>query len=294
MQSEEERLEQAVSSSNRSGDPQAVDDSERMGVPTSVYSSVYEDGVSVRITAVRGRGFSIKKRRFGKKDDVPDLYCVIRLVKVNDANQQKEIDKPWKTRLIKDDTMPSWNESRDFSNIKNPARYLLLVDINDHNRGSKDDYLGTAKFSLEKLLRKRVIEGEVREGTTLTKSYITLRCVEITKETTEVGDVLVHCHPELGDEGFESTMVGSKVGGNNDDEDNEENEDSDIVTPLLSMSAPPPSKSSRAVTFDDQSTNSTSSSSMSKKLSKIKSVPRLITKKLPASKKRRSWDGNTK
>ena len=92
MQSEEERLEQAVSSSNRSGDPQAVDDSERMGVPTSVYSSVYEDGVSVRITAVRGRGFSIKKRRFGKKDDVPDLYCVIRLVKVNDANQQKEID----------------------------------------------------------------------------------------------------------------------------------------------------------------------------------------------------------
>ena len=277
MQSEDARLEWAAATNkSRVEAPQADPfGTENHG---SMYSSVYdEDGVTIRVTAVRGRGFSIKKRRFGKKDDVPDLYCIIKLVKFNDANQQEQRAPSWQTAMIKDDTMPTWNESRDFHNIAEPARHLISVDVYDKNSTGRDDCLGSAKFSLEKLLRKRLLELELRSGNSMTKSFVTLRCIQLAQEKVEVGDVVVHSH----DEGFESTMIN---GGKQADSDDEEGDD--VVTPLLSISDRPSSRVSHRIkssdSDDDQSVNSTSSnSSISRKLSKMKSLPGKL-KKMPS------------
>ena len=276
MQSEDARLEWAAATNkSRVEAPQA----DPFGTDNhgSMYSSVYEDGVTIRVTAVRGRGFSIKKRRFGKKDDVPDLYCIIKLVKFNDANQQEQRAPSWQTAMIKDDTMPTWNESRDFHNIAEPARHLISVDVYDKNSTGRDDCLGSAKFSLEKLLRKRLLELELRSGSSMTKSFVTLRCIQLAQEKVEVGDVVVHSH----DEGFESTMIN---GGKQVDSDDEEGDD--VVTPLLSISDRPSSRVSHRIkssdSDDDQSVNSTSSnSSISRKLSKMKSLPGKL-KKMPS------------
>jgi len=285
MQSEDARLEWAAATNkSRVEAPQADPfGTENHG---SMYSSVYEDGVTIRVTAVRGRGFSIKKRRFGKKDDVPDLYCIIKLVKFNDANQQEQRAPSWQTAMIKDDTMPTWNESRDFHNIAEPARHLISVDVYDKNSTGRDDCLGSAKFSLEKLLRKRLLELELRSGNSMAKSFVTLRCIQLAQEKVKVGDVMIHSHPDMGDEGFESTMMNGKHA------DSDDEEGGDVMTPLLSLSDRPSSRVSHHTTSDysddDQSVNSTSSnSSISRKLSKVKSLPGKLNKKLPSMRRRK-------
>eukprot|EP00571_Detonula_confervacea_P006880 CAMPEP_0172318728 /NCGR_PEP_ID=MMETSP1058-20130122/35658_1 /TAXON_ID=83371 /ORGANISM="Detonula confervacea, Strain CCMP 353" /LENGTH=947 /DNA_ID=CAMNT_0013033619 /DNA_START=273 /DNA_END=3116 /DNA_ORIENTATION=+ len=288
MQSEEEKLQWAAADNTRS--PQAMDDPFAPAIPSSIYRSLYsglEDGVTIRVTALRGRGFGIKKRRLGKKDDVPDVYCIIRLnsSKEEKSDPQQLTSTCWKTSVIKDDTMPNWNESRDFHNI-DPARDLVIVDVYDENSKSKDEYLGSAQYSLEKLLRKRTLQIELKNGSTLTKSYVTLMCIQLAKteeKAVEGGEVMVHCHPELGDEGFESTLIkGNKTGDNIEEEDDSDyDDDDDIVTPLVSVSAPPSSQPSRVSTLaplsddeDDMSTSSASStSSISRKMSRVKKFP---------------------
>ena len=140
-----------------------------------------------------------------------------------------------KTATIKDDSMPNWNETRDFTDI-DPTRSNIRVDVYDTNcRKGKDDLIGSTKLSVESLLRKRLMEIELRSGTTPTKLYVTLTCVQLTanKEITSgVGDVLIHCQPKLGDEGVESTIL---TGNSNVvTRDDKERVDGDITTPLTS------------------------------------------------------------
>mmetsp|Transcript_17297 Transcript_17297/g.31329 ORF Transcript_17297/g.31329 Transcript_17297/m.31329 type:complete len:754 (-) Transcript_17297:132-2393(-) len=165
MQSETEKMQLASVGSNRVDSPQ--DDKK------SFYGGIAESNTNIRVTALRGRGFKIQKRRIGKKDDVPDVYCNIRLI-----SQQLERPFTWKTPTIKDDTMPQWNESKEFSNI-NPSSDFVCVDVYEENSKGKDEWLGIAEFSLEKLLRKRLLEMELRNGSTLTKSYVTLVCIRL-------------------------------------------------------------------------------------------------------------------
>jgi hypothetical protein len=79
------------------------------------------------------------------------------------------------------------------------------------------------------------MEIELRSGTTPTKLYVTLTCVQLTanKEITSgVGDVLIHCQPDLGDEGIESTIL---TGNSNVvTRDDKERVDGDITTSLTS------------------------------------------------------------
>lgn len=279
MQSEEEKLQ---SSASRKDSPQ-----DTVNQPSSLYKSLYsglENGVSIRVTAVRGRGFRIRERRIGKKNDVPDVYCTIRL---NPEGAQQELTKSClKTSTIKDDTMPIWNESKDFDNI-DPPRDLIRVDVYDENRGWKDDYLGSAEVSCEKLLRKRTMEIELCNGTTRTKSYVTLMGVHLSSsenKTSEAGeDVVVHCHPELGDEGVESTLINGRK-ASIVDEDEEDEDDGDIVAPLISVSAPPTTHPFHKSGFsDDESLGSlgstSSSSSMFRKMRKVKRFPGKLGKK---------------
>jgi hypothetical protein len=178
----------------------------------SLYGGLEDsNGVTIRVTAMRGRGFPIKKRALGKKEDVPDVYCSVRL-----KSSSREV---WKTAMIKDDTMPHWNEPRDYTNII-PSGDFILVDVYEANSKGSDELLGQAKFSIERLLRKRLMEVEIqRESTGLfsTGMYVTFMCIQL-GTSNEVGgginavsgtndEVLVHYHPQMGDEGFESTLL---------------------------------------------------------------------------------------
>ena len=168
MQLEEEKLNLA------NNGPKGCDDPFAPALYTSLLATKLIDtassqcwpgeggGSRIRVTALRGWGFVIKKRKL-KKDDVPDTYCVIRV------NKSKE---EWKTSTIKDDCMPNWNETCDFAGI-NPARCSIHVDVYDKNghRG-KDDFVGSARFPVETLLRKRLMELELRSGNARTKSYV--------------------------------------------------------------------------------------------------------------------------
>ena len=170
MQSETEKLQSAAAGSNSPRSLQA-----NGNLPSSFYGGIVESNVNIRVTALRGRGFQIQQRRIGKKDDVPDVYCNIRL---NSGERQQLQPVSWQTSTIKDDTMPQWKESKEFSNI-NPSTDFVCVDVYEENSKGKDEWLGIAEFSLEKLLRKRLLEMELRNGSTLTKSYVTLMCIRL-------------------------------------------------------------------------------------------------------------------
>jgi len=164
LQSEAEKLQWAAT-----GSPQASDDLSR-----SLYGGKHERDANIRVTVLQGRGFQITQRRLGKKDDPPDMYCNVHLI----SQQRRQRHSHWKTSTIKDDTMPQWKESNDYSNI-DPAKDVLRVDAYEENRLGEDEFFGSAEFSLEKLLRKRSLEMELRDGSTPTESYIALMCVRL-------------------------------------------------------------------------------------------------------------------
>lgn len=178
--------------------------------------SVSNPKVDIRLIAVEGRGFKIriKKRLLGKKD-IPDVYCKIHLLQ----SQNKAEPERWRTATIKDDTSPKWNESKEYKNV-NPAKDTIHVDAYDDNR-TKDEYLGSADILVKDLLQKEAMELELQKESTLTKTYLTLRCIEmgstnedasetdggINATVADKEEVLVHYHPNLGDEGIESTLI---------------------------------------------------------------------------------------
>ncbi len=102
MQSEEEKLQSE-------GDPSSH------VVQESVMSPVNNEKRSIRVTAVKGRGFLLGKKNLvlGKKNVIPDVYCIIRL----NSSQKRPQSHPsfsWRTSTIRDDTMPKWEEEKTF------------------------------------------------------------------------------------------------------------------------------------------------------------------------------------
>jgi len=166
MQSESEKSQWAARKLSRLGLPQ-----ERIDLPRSMYGGKYERDTNVRVTALRGRGFL-------KEDDVLDVYLIIKLNSQRQTYRLEDQPPTWRTATIKDDTMPQWNETKDYFYIE-PARDFLRVDVWEENAHSKDECLGSANFSLEKLLRKRFLEMELGDESSLTKSYVTLMCVRL-------------------------------------------------------------------------------------------------------------------
>jgi len=152
-----------------------MDDSERQDLEGVIGE---KEAKTMMLTALRGRGFEIQKRGFGKKDDVPDIYLYIPLFH-------------WKTSVVKDDTMPQWNESKLFTttNISRPLR----VDAYHKNSKTKDVYIGTATFPLDQLLRKRTLELELMNASKPTHSYVTMQGMMRSAQDNDTtnGDVLI-------------------------------------------------------------------------------------------------------
>lgn len=199
-----------------------------------------EDSQKVLLTALRGRGFVIHKRGFGKKDDVPDMYLSL-----------PQLD--WKTSVIKDDTQPQWNESKVFTTRRN-ARDIIRVDAYDKNSKSKDEYIGTAKFPLDQMLRKRIMEVEILNGTEGTSSYVTMKCVHRTASTPVT-----------------------------DDKTDDEVLNDDVATPLLSLSAPPVLSLPK---FDTDKDNSIANDTMDTRTSTSSREKMFRSKSLPSPKVR--------
>ena len=125
----------------------------------------------IRVTAVKGRGFRVKKRL--GRDSVPDVYCKVRVRSVRGDGPPTS----WRTATIKNDTMPQWHESTVFGNV-DPAGAVLCVDAYQDSK-VKDHHLGCAEFPVGTLLRKRIMEMELKDEATPTETYVTFKCVEL-------------------------------------------------------------------------------------------------------------------
>lgn len=122
---------------------------------------------SVRITAVKGWGFQIEKKRF-KKDDIPDVYCMIKF---------GSSPKVWRTATIKNSTTPEWNESSDYTLMDHGQ--VISVDTYEEDKGArdKDDYLGSVKLTVGKLLLAGgTMDLELEQDGKGTGHYVALRC----------------------------------------------------------------------------------------------------------------------
>mmetsp|Transcript_18541 Transcript_18541/g.38040 ORF Transcript_18541/g.38040 Transcript_18541/m.38040 type:complete len:881 (+) Transcript_18541:225-2867(+) len=207
----------------------------------------------VRVTALRGRGFTVRKRGPLKKDDVPDVFLRISVI-CGEGNEEPH-QMGWRTRTIKDDTMPQWSESRDFT--IDTVRSLIRIDAHDENRKGKDDYLGSAEVPMAHALRKRMMELELLQGTSGTGFFITLKVVPLDE-------------PKMS---------------------HEENESDDVVGPLAVKSAPPQFHLADVYgtieigteVFDNDNVtivSTTSTSTEKKSSSKLKRLGKKLTSKL--------------
>eukprot|EP00978_Attheya_sp_CCMP212_P005678 scaffold12731_cov43-Attheya_sp.AAC.1 len=126
-----------------------------------------ESSSRVRITAVKGSGFKVEKKGWGKKD-VPDVYCNIKF---------GSSPKIWRTVTADNTTEPVWNESSEF--ILAHHGQILRIDSYDQDNGKNDndDFLGGFTVTVGKLLLaggKRDIElTQKGKGT---GAFISLHC----------------------------------------------------------------------------------------------------------------------
>jgi len=79
---------------------------------------------------------------------------------------------------MQDDTMPQWNESENFVTM-DASTDLIRVDAYNENRTKEDEYIGSAEYPVNKLLRKRFMEMELKTENKSTGSFITLKCAAV-------------------------------------------------------------------------------------------------------------------
>lgn len=118
------------------------------------------------LTVVNGSGFQVEKSRFGKKD-IPDVYCQI---KVGDKLK-------WRTKTIKNDLAPAWNESQ--SCCVDSAKAMIQVKVYDEDDGiaDKDDFLGMASLPVGTLLSLGTKELDLLDETgASTGCVVTFKC----------------------------------------------------------------------------------------------------------------------
>ena len=122
---------------------------------------------TVRITAVRGRGFKVQKRRF-LKDDVPDIYLNLKF----DSD-----DYIWRTSTVRNSISPEWNESADFSLFHHDQVIVIDLFDEDRNASDADDELGNVRITVgELLLAGGGTELAVKQKGRPTGAFITLQC----------------------------------------------------------------------------------------------------------------------
>jgi len=104
------------------------------------------ENLKVKMTAISGAGFQVEKRRFGRRADVPDVYCNISI----DSSDTK-----WRTSTIDNNLSPVWNEDKTFT-VKDDSK-VVCVEVFDEDSGKTDadDWLGKAMVPLTSIISSR-------------------------------------------------------------------------------------------------------------------------------------------
>jgi len=138
----------------------------------------------VRVHLVKGYGFKVqsKSRISLRKQDVPDIYCMIKF---------GASPSTWRTPTIKDNASPVWEEDvfRDYP--LQSMNEVITIDVWDSNRKTDDDFYGTARTSVGKVLMNNgIMDVEVKPDLKETKGTLLKK-----KTVIKSGMVLtVECH----------------------------------------------------------------------------------------------------
>ena len=127
------------------------------------------DMEQVQVSIVKGYGFKVKKTPFFKKDDIPDVYCVVKF----GSNPQT-----WKTKTIKDSVAPVWNENKDY--VLSSPNQVIHVGVFEANSKTKDDYYGNIRVAVGKvLLNGGSMDLEITHEGKKTGKFVTVGCQKI-------------------------------------------------------------------------------------------------------------------
>jgi Ca2+-dependent lipid-binding protein len=135
-------------------------------------SSSLEDGTptitpreSIKLSILNGHGFKSKKTRL-MKVDIPDVYCVVKF------GSSPNI---WRTATIKDSVSPEWtNESSVYPLTSN--NQSIVLEVFDANSRGKDDFYGTARVTVGKiLLGGGTMELEIQKNGLGIGAYIVIK-----------------------------------------------------------------------------------------------------------------------
>ena len=135
----------------------------------SKVAAVSEEKPTIRVTAVKGSGFQVQKsRRPLKRKDVPDVYCIIKY---------GSSPTVWRTKTIDNSLAPEWNESNTYPFLNHSQILHIEVFDEDSGRRDKDDYLGTARVTVGKILLAGGSQDiEIEDEGKPTGMFITITC----------------------------------------------------------------------------------------------------------------------
>ena len=109
--------------------------------PACSFLDIYRKPLGIACVKVeRGRGFVVEKRVL-RKDDIPDCYCNVKLG-----------NRSTRTKTIKDNLSPVWNEGHDF--LMCDLDQIIFLETMDEDGGplDPDDFLGQTTATIGEIL----------------------------------------------------------------------------------------------------------------------------------------------
>lgn len=142
------------------------------GPVTSLAGGAVRNATTERIQVSITKGYGFESRRKGpfRKKDIPDAYCVVKFASHPDV---------WRTVTVKDSVSPVWeNETKQFP-LQSPNQ-VISVDVYDANSKSKDEFYGSGRTSVGKiLLNGGSLDLEIRRDNKSTGIFITIQCQKL-------------------------------------------------------------------------------------------------------------------
>ena len=146
------------------------------------FMDIYQPPLGVcRMKLHNGKGFKVEKRAL-RSADIPDVFVNLSLG-----------DATCKSKVIKDNVEPVWDETMDF--VLSDHDQFFEVNVFDEDTGAldSDDFLGSARGTVgDILLSGGKKEYQLREDKQLTGSSVNLGCelLQFTKDLSSLNTVL--------------------------------------------------------------------------------------------------------
>jgi len=136
-------------------------------VETDSFEDAAMDQGLLRVTAVSGKGFQVRKTPFFMPNDMPDVYLKITF---------GSSPQVWRTKTIENNIFPVWNEHRDFPLASHGQVIDIGVYEEDSKKGDNPCY-GSVRVTVGKmLLAGGTLQQEILKDGQGTSAFITVRC----------------------------------------------------------------------------------------------------------------------